>query len=228
MPTTRPRAPGWHPDPDDPGSLRHWDGRRWGSARRPRPSWAPPAAPPASGAPAQTGGGGEEPGPLPSRRRWWVLAALAVAVGLVVVSVPAWLDTEPAIPPRSVADRAFTTKAQAECARSLPPLREQRPESREDTGSENAFAGRIDAAAAALEKVAGRLRTIPVASADGDAAEVARWLADWDAYVAVGRTYAERLRAGTGDARVTRAEAAPLERRIYVFAKANGMPGCTL
>lgn len=226
MPTTRPRVPGWHPDPDDPASLRHWDGRRWGTARRPRPSWAPPATPPPSASPGPAGG--SEPGPVPNRRRWWVLAAVAVAVGLVVVSVPAWLDTEPAIPPRSVADGAFTAKAQAECARSLPPLREQRPESREETGSEKAFAERIDAAADALEKVAGRLRAIPVASADGDAAEVAGWLADWDAYVAVGRTYAGRLRAGTGDARETRAQAAPLERRIYVFAKANGMPGCTL
>lgn len=38
--TTGPRVPGWHPDPDDGDYLRHWNGRKWGSERRPRPAWA--------------------------------------------------------------------------------------------------------------------------------------------------------------------------------------------
>ncbi|HEX2772233.1 MAG TPA: hypothetical protein VHN18_07345, partial [Micromonosporaceae bacterium] len=75
MPTTRPRVPGWHPDPDDPSFLRHWDGKRWGHERRPRPSWvpltpdlvAPPGQPPAP--PPGAPGGGERP----LRRRWWLL-----------------------------------------------------------------------------------------------------------------------------------------------------------
>ena len=227
MPATRPRVPGWHPDPDDPASLRHWDGRRWGTERRPRPSWAPPAHAGATDAGPEAGG--ESGGGRPTRRRWWALVAVALLLGLVVVSVPAWLDTEPAIPPRSVADAAFTEKAEAVCARALPALRRQRPESREDTGTDAAFARRIDTAAVGLEDVVERLRAVPVAAGDGDAAEVDRWLADWDAYVAVGRRYADRVRSGDGEAAEdTRVEAAPLERRIYVFAKANGMPACTL
>ena len=38
--TARPRVPGWHPDPDGGDQLRHWNGRKWGSERRPRPAWA--------------------------------------------------------------------------------------------------------------------------------------------------------------------------------------------
>lgn len=229
MPTTRPRVPGWHPDPDDPASLRHWDGRRWGDERRPRPSWAPPPAVPTTG----TGGGGEGPSGPGARpkagRRWWFIAGAALLLGLVVVSVPAWLDSGPAIPPRSVADTTFTTRAEAACSRLLPELREDRPESREDTGTDAAFARRIDTAAAGLEKVAAELRTIPVAATDGDAGEVDGWLDSWDAYVAVGRGYADRVRAGEGRAaEETRAEAAPLELRIFVFAKSNGMPSCVL
>lgn len=30
-------APGWHPDPEDPTSVRHWDGQAWGS-RAPAPA----------------------------------------------------------------------------------------------------------------------------------------------------------------------------------------------
>lgn len=163
----------------------------------------------------------------PSRRRWWALAAIALTVGLVVVSVPAWLDTTPDIPPRSVSDEAFVTKADAICARSLPPLRRQRPVAREDTGADAAFAASIEKAADGLDRVARDLRSAPVA--ETDAARVDRWLDDWDAYIAVGRRYADRARAGDdGAAEDTRLEAAPLERRIFVFAKANDMPACTL
>jgi hypothetical protein len=106
-------------------------------------------------------------------------------------------------------------------------LRRQRPEAREDTGTDAAFAARIDTAADGLERVATSLRGLPVAGAD--AARVDRWLDDWDAYVAVGRRYADRSRAGDDEAaESTRIDAAPIERRIYVFAKANGMPACTL
>lgn len=228
MPTTRPRVPGWHPDPDDPASLRHWDGRRWGAERRPRPSWAPPPPTPPGGAAGPARGSGPEGAP-PGRRRWWFVAGAALLVGLAVLSVPAWLDTGPEIPPRSVADTAFTAKAEAACARALPELRRGRPESREDTGTDNAFARRIDDAADGLEKVAAELRTIPVAPTGDDGAEVDGWLDAWDAYVAVGRGYADRVRAGEGQAaEETRAEAAPLERQIYLFAKSNGMPSCVL
>ncbi len=156
-----------------------------------------------------------------------MLAGIALALGLVVVLIPAWLDTEPEIPPRSVEDTAFTNRADAVCKRVLPPLRRQRPEAREDTGTDAAFAARIEEAADGLEDVARELRTLPVA--EPDAVEVDRWLDAWEAYINVGREYARSVRAGESRAaEATRTEAAPLERRIYVFAKSNGMPACTL
>ena len=225
MTATRPRVPGWHPDPDDPSLLRHWDGRRWGRERRPRPSWAPMAPGPVPG---------PEPGPPPvgderrrRRRRWGLLAGGAVLFGVILVSVPAWLDTSPDIPPRSVADVGFTDRAEALCAEALPPLRADRPESREDTGTPAAFARRIDRAAAGLERVAGDLRALPVAAAD--AAEVDAWLDDWDAYAAVGRRYADRIRTEDESAAdEIEEQGSELSTGIFVFARSNGMPSCAL
>ena len=224
MPTTRPRVPGWHPDPEDPSLLRHWDGRRWGADRKPRPSWAP--APPSRSS-GRTGKGDDGPPPPRPRRRWWLLALGAAVAAVLVVALPRWLDTTPAIPPRTVGDVAFTRQADAVCARALPALRRDRPQSREDTGSPAELARRIEGAADGLAEVAGRLRALPVAEADGP--EVDRWLDDWDTYIGLGRRYAERVRGGDERAFDQIAdEGTPLSRRIFVFAKANGMPSCAL
>lgn len=232
MPATRPRVPGWHPDPEDPSFLRHWDGRRWGRERRPRPSWVPLT--PDLVVPLASAPGGPQPEPPPTappgrapRRRWWLLAGGAVVFGLVLVLVPAWLDTAPNIPPRSVGDVGFTDRAEALCAEALPPLRAARPESREDTGTATEFARRIDRAADGLEDVVRDLRAVPVAAAD--AAEVDRWLDDWDAYVAVGRRYADRIRAEEGSATEEIGdEGSRISTSIFVFARSNGMPSCAL
>ena len=231
MPTTRPRVPGWHPDPEDPSFLRHWDGRRWGRERRPRPSWVPltpDLVVPLVEAPGpEPGTAGRTPHGRSRHRRWWLLAGGAVLFGVVLVLVPAWLDTAPDIPPRSVGDVSFTQKAEALCAKALPPLRAARPESREDTGTATEFARRIDRAADGLEDVARDLRAIPVAPAD--AAEVDRWLDDWDDYVAVGRRYADRIRAEQGSATEEIGdEGARISTSIFVFARSNGMPSCAL
>lgn len=231
MPTTRPRVPGWHPDPEDPSFLRHWDGKRWGRERRPRPSWAPltpgmvPAAPLVGGA-GDPASGGSGP-PPPRSRRWGLVAGSVVLVGLLVIGLSVWLADGPDIPPRSVADVNFTDRAEAACADKLPALRVDRPEVREDTGTDDRFAARIDRAADGLEDVVRTLRALPVESAD--AAEVDRWLDDWDDYVAVGRTYADRVRSGDGEAPAeVEAAGTRLSTRIFVFARANGMPSCEL
>ena len=245
MPTTRPRVPGWHPDPEDPSFLRHWDGRRWGRERRPRPSWAPltpgvvTTAPLVSGSgPGQGqgtggggggGGGGGSPQQPPAKRvrRWGLVAGAAVLVSLVVIGLSVWLSGGPDIPPRSVADLRFTDRAEAVCAEKLPPLRAARPETREDSGTPAQFAARIDRAADGLEAVARDLRALPVAPPD--AAEVDGWLDDWEAYVAVGRGYADRLRAGDEESTAeVEAEGTRLSRGIFVFARSNGMPSCAL
>ena len=228
MPTTRPRVPGWHPDPEDPSFLRHWNGRKWGRERRPRPAWAPltpgvvPAAP-LVGGPAP---GGDGPA-APRVRRWGLVAGAALVLGVSIIALSVWLNDGPDIPPRTVADVRFTDQAEAVCAAKLPPLREGRPEVREDTGTEEEFAARVDRAADGLAGVIRDLRVIPVAPAD--AAEIEAWLEDWDAYVAVGRTYAERIRAGDENApREIEGEGTRLSTAIFVFARANGMPACAL
>ena len=40
-----PTRPGWYRNPDDPGSLRYWDGRSWTGRARPKPPWASKAGP---------------------------------------------------------------------------------------------------------------------------------------------------------------------------------------
>ena len=230
MPTTRPRVPGWHPDPEDPASLRHWDGKRWGNERRPRPSWAPELR---SGGVVSTtsggsGGGPERPSSGPgSRRRWYLLAGGALFFGLLLLSVPAWLGSGIEIPPRTVSDAGFTGRADAVCAAAIPKLREDRPESREDTGTPEAFAARIERAAAGLTAVAADLRGIPVATA-GEGAEIDRWLDDWDAYIAVGHQYADAIRAEDDkQSKEFGSQGQALAKRVFAFSKGNDMPSCT-
>lgn len=226
MPTTRPRVPGWHPDPEDPGSLRHWDGKRWGKERRPRPSWAPlptkaglvPTSPADPGSP--------EP-PRGSRRRWYLAAGAALVLGLLVISVPVWLGSGPSLPPQTVTDSAFISQAGAVCGKALPALKKSRPEPREDTGTADDFGDRIDKAADDLAAVAADLRKVPVATAP-ERAEVDGWLAGWDEYVELGHQYADAVRTENRDQQEkVGADSQVVSKRIFVFAKANKLDRCT-
>lgn len=227
MPTTRPRVPGWHPDPDDPSSLRHWNGKRWGNERRPRPSWA--AQPRSAGLVSATGPQGEEPRRPSggSKRKWYLLAGGALLFTFLVISVPGWLNPDLDIPAQTVRDTGYTGRADALCADALPELRAARPESRDDNGTPAAFAARIDKAADDLEAVAADLREIPTATA-ADGAEIDRWLDDWDSYIGLGRQYADSVADEDHEAgRALSDGSQTLEKRIFGFAKGNDMPSCT-
>lgn len=234
-PTTGPRAPGWHPDPDGDDSIRHWNGRKWGSEKRPRPSWADGGA--GNGGDAGGGGGsGSGPGgsasssgPTAPRRRsprrWLVYGAVVVALVVFVLFVSS-LTRGPRIPPRSVADVSFTNRAEAACKESLPELRAQRPQPGDKPKDAAALvADKVERTANGLESLVARLRALPVAT--GDQARVGRWLDNWDRYIAVGREYTSALRRGDSGApaRVAR-EGDPLARSVYLFSKSNGMPTC--
>lgn len=216
MSTTESRSPGWHPDPEDPTSLRHWDGKRWGHERQARPSWASPADP------------ADPDHRKRSRRRWYLLAAGAAVFAVAVITVPSWLGGGLKIPPRSVSDAAFTEKAEAVCAKALPKLRTDRPESRDDNGTPAAFAGRIEKAAAGLEAVTADLRAIPLSNADAkDSTRVDGWLDDWAAYTTIGHRFATAIKAEDKDlSKNLSAEGQVISKRIYLFSKANDMPGC--
>ena len=161
------------------------------------------------------------------RRRWLLLAGGAVAATVVVVAASS-LGRGPDIPARSVADIAYTDKANAACKQVLPALRGARPqlgEKPEDPAE--VVAGKVRRTADGLEKLVAELRALPVGTADRPRVE--RWLADWDAFIALGRRYVTELDRGDNDAPARVAEEAdPLTRRIFLFARANGMSECLL
>ena len=160
----------------------------------------------------------------PRRRRRLVLGGLA-AGGVLVLGLAWARGSGPDLPPRTLDDRAFARRADAVCSRALPALRQDRPEAREPRGDAATMASQVERAADGLADVAGQLRSLPVAAADE--AEVDRWLDDWDAYVAVGRRYAEAVRRDDRDAyTAVAAEGRPLTRRVFLYARANGMPAC--
>lgn len=211
-----PRAAGWYPDPGDPQWMRHWDGRRWGDEHRPRPGWAPPA--PVTG----EAGAASRPG----RRRWLLFAGVAGALALSVVAFGATLGDGPDLPPRTVFDEVFTTRADAVCLEVLPPIRRDRPEpGPEGGGTAEELTPRIERAADGLDGLVASLDGIEVTPAEQ--AEVDRWLTEWRAYIAVGRAYAVTLGAGdtTTGAEVS-AETGRIGKRLFGFAHANAMPSC--
>jgi len=214
-PAQGPTAPGWYPDPDDPGSIRRWDGASWGAERRPRPGWAPP--PPPQPPP---------PAAAPARRRWGLLAAGALAVAVAVAAAGAARRGGPDLPPRTVFDAAFTRRADAACGELLPPIRADRPDTGPGDGlSPGELAPRIERAAGGLDELVARLDGLAVPP--GEQAAVDAWLADWRAYIEVGRRYAQVLRSGdTSTGAEVGGETGRLGRRIFAFARANAMPAC--
>jgi hypothetical protein len=68
---------GWHDDPNDPSSLRYWDGQAWSEQRAPKPTPSAPA--PVGAAPSSATG-------WPAHR----IVAAGAAVGVIIGSVSPW------------------------------------------------------------------------------------------------------------------------------------------
>ncbi len=129
------------------------------------------------------------------------------------------------LPPRTVEDAEFVRQANAACQRALRPLREERDRRNRDESDEEALRRRVERAADEIERLSDEVRALPVDL--GDQPEVNRWLDDWDAYVAVGRRFADAIgREDTESYGRIAAESSELSERIFVFAQANGMPEC--
>jgi hypothetical protein len=169
--------------------------------------------------------------PRPPRwpKRWWLwlVAASVVVLGVPLLTLRMGNDA-PDLPPRTVEDQEFVREANDTCRRVLVPLREERPQRDGDRQLRNeaALASRIDRTADGLSQLTAELRRLPLAV--DDQADVNRWLDDWDGYAAVGHRYAEALRRQDEDSyRSITDEGTELGKRVWAFARANGMADCT-
>jgi hypothetical protein len=217
---TQTTAPGWYLDPEDPALIRYWDGERWTDQRRERPGWGPAMTPEEEAAHRAA---------LRRRRMWLSGAGSVLAIGLLVLVLFALRADVPSIPPRSVDDTAFTAAANDLCARAMPAIRSQPPQtgSKEKLDADEEAAQRVERTAADMAGLVAGLRRLPVASADR--AEVDGWLGQWDRFVDVGRRYGAALRRGVKkEYEAVAAEAEAPSREIFRFAKANDMPECTV
>jgi hypothetical protein len=212
------KAPGWYRDPEDPAFIRYWDGAHWTDQRRQRPDWAP----------AMTAEEEAAHRAALRRRRWWMRGAGSLVVGaLLVVTLFAIRADVPSVPARTVDDTSFTDAAQAVCAERMPAILAQPPKPGDDDvpDADEQLARRVDRTATDLAGVLVDLRRIPVAEAER--AEVEGWFRDWDTFIDVGHRYAAALRRGKpSEFRDVGDQGTEPSRRIYVFAKANGMPDC--
>lgn len=217
---TQTTSPGWYLDPDDPALIRYWDGERWTEQRRDRPGWGPAMTPEEEAA---------HQAARRRRRRWLQGTGSVLAVGLLVLVLFALRSDVPSIPPRSVDDTAFTAAANDLCARTMPGIRSQPPQtgSKETLDADEESARRVERTAADMAGLVAGLRRLPVA--EPDRGEVDGWFAEWDRFVDVGRRFAAALRRGEKEEyEAVAAEAEAPSRAIYRFAKANGMPECTV
>ncbi len=189
-----------------------------GGARRDRRRWRTWQRPPWAG----VGNGRRRSQPW-SWRRWVTVAAIGFVVVLGLTFAAG--RRGPDLPPRTVEDAEFVRQANAACQRILRPLREERDRRQRGESDEAALRRRVERAANEIERLSGEVRALPVAA--GDQPDVVRWLDDWDAYVAVGRRFADAI--GQEDNKSygqIAAESNELSQRIFVFAQANGMPEC--
>lgn len=213
-----PQAPGWYPDEADTTSLRYWDGQGWTGARRPRPPWTDGEG--AGNGQVPAGSGGSR-----SRRKWLLLAGVAVlaaiALGIGMEAIKA-----PSPGPRVLTDAQFVSRANEQCRTTMPSLR---PPDNGPFGSlvtPAQTADRVDQVAANLDGLAGRLRAIPASPADQP--HIADWLAIWARYTADGRMYANFLRQhGFRNPGSVLAPSNRDQHEADNFALANGLKDCT-
>jgi hypothetical protein len=174
-----PQAPGWYPDDADTTALRYWDGQSWTSQRRPRPPWSGDGVSPVEAA------------ARPNRRRWFVLAAIAL-IGAIALGTAMEAIRAPSPGPRVLNDISFINRANDLCQATLPALRppDNGPFGSAVTPAQTA--DRIDQVAASIDGLAVALHTVPAGPADQP--HIAAWLDGWSRYTADGRAYADFLR----------------------------------
>jgi hypothetical protein len=121
-------------------------------------------------------------------------------------------------------DTSFESAATVVCKQSVHIFDTASTLSKEPTNAQSADL--LDAIDQTFAAMVVQLRAIPVAAPDQGA--VHGWLADWDAYVAFGHTYAAAVRTGSerGLIQSDSVSQGQLRRRLHAFAKANHMSSC--
>jgi hypothetical protein len=176
-------------------------------------------------APRGGGGGGVSRPTVPSRRKWWLVAGIAV-LAAVAVAVAGQALRPTSHGPRVLTDTRFVQLANAACARTMPGLRPPENGPFGTTITPAQAADQIDHAAAGLDTLSGRLRALPVS--DADRPHVNGWLDGWQRYTAAGRQYATFLRQhGVSDPGHLLNNGVKQARLADDFSLANGLKSCT-
>ena len=195
--------------------------------------WDGPSEPPSGhGGGGDGPAGNENPGRAgtgaKSRRKWWLLCAIAL-LGAIAVGLAGQAMKPPSPGPRVLTDQHFVQLANAECAKTMPTLR---PVDGGQLGSAlnaNQAADQIDRAAAGMDGLIDRLGQLPLAAADQP--HIAGWLGNWRSFAGTGRDYATFLRLHGANQKNPPAvldTAAKLARSTDNFARANGLKNCML
>lgn len=153
-----------------------------------------------------------------SARLWLVTAALIslAAAGMIFLGTGAD-DAD------RVSDQRFLALAEERCAATeaavVTPNRQSLEGIRE--------ARRIDALATGWERMVDDLREIPLADDTVDGPKVDRWLRAWDRWTALGREYADALRAEDDAAATAVLRRSEVENAVMTrFALVNGIDAC--
>lgn len=147
----------------------------------------------------------------------------AFVTGSCLLALVTACGDEPDAP--RIDDAAFARQAERVCAKELPPLRADLTD--DEPREPGEVAPTIEARADSLDELVRALKAVEVQP--DSRSEVEAWLGDWDAYIDVGRRYAEALREGDPDrySAVADEGLAP-QARISAFARTNGFESCAL
>lgn len=208
-----------------------------GGAQR---SGHPPAAP---AGPRPHQGRAPVPRPWVTSRRPITVIGLAAVIAMMVMVVGVGAVRPPAYPQWLLTDKAFIARANAACSATLPSLRGSTQAAMSPTGSGAPAPASVDAEAAGVVALAGRLASLPIKASDQG--HVRSWLDGWRAWASDEHDYASYLRShpappagsstagsppagGLTDGTQMQALAQVEANAADHFASANGLTACTV
>lgn len=164
----------------------------------------------------------------PEAGTWGWTPGRVVGIVLVLAMAGFWLWAflwSPRGHPDELDDPAFTVAAETRCAAALEDLRTV-PSADEAVDLDDR-ADQLVVTTGILSEMVADLRATAPPPAVRDGALVARWLDDWDTYIADRNIYIDRLRAGEDTIfEVTARDGDQITAPLDLFATINRMPSC--